>query len=140
MFNQIILAGRLTKDVELFENKDGLKRAKLSLAVQRGFKARGSSIFASDYFNITLWEGIAEMVAESCKKGMIVIVKGRLENSNYTSKETGKKIYTNNLIGEKVIYLNHCYSSEKEDQEEPEMSEIEESDVEQEVVCGQDII
>ena len=111
MFNQVILAGRLTKDVELFENKDGLKRARLTLAVQRGFKARGSSIFSSDFFNVTLWEGIAELVAQSCKRGMVVIVKGRLENSNYISKETGKKIYTNGIIGEKVIYLNHCYSS-----------------------------
>ncbi|MCR5741277.1 MAG: single-stranded DNA-binding protein [Gammaproteobacteria bacterium] len=110
MLNQIILAGRLTKDVELFESKDSNKRAKLSLAVQRPFKAKNSDIFQTDFFNITLWEGIAETVAKTCKKGNIVIVRGRLEMNNYLDKETNKKVYTNNIIGERVVYLNHSYS------------------------------
>ena len=46
----------------------------------------------TDYFNVTLWRGLAENVFAHCTVGSLVIIKGRLENNNYTNKE-GQLVY-----------------------------------------------
>ncbi len=129
MFNQVILTGRLARDPELRENNDGNKRASICLAVQRPFKQRGSEQFKTDFFYITVWEGIAETIYNSAKKGTVMIVKGRLETSNYVDK-SGKKVYAMTIIGERIVYLGHNLSKEEleideEIEVEPDLKSVE---------------
>lgn len=129
MFNQVLLAGRLAKDPELKENKDGNKRANICLAVQRPFKQRGSEQYQTDFFYITVWEGIAETIYNSAKKGTTMIVKGRLEQGSYVDKN-GKKNYIYSIIGERIVYLGHNLSRDEllidEDVEvEPDLKSVE---------------
>ena len=106
MFNQVLLAGRLVAKPELISGKEEKnKRTRICLAVQRPFKSRGSEEYQTDFFYVTLWEGIAESVQENCHKGTIVIVKGRLEQNIYEDKETHKKVYGMNIIGERLVYI-----------------------------------
>ena len=115
MFNQVIIAGRLAHNPELFvEEGSNNKRARVILATQRPFKSKGSQDYETDFIPVTMWEGIAETVSQYCKKGSPIIVRGRLEQNTYTDKETGKKVYSLNVIGEKVIFLG---SHQKDDRE-----------------------
>ncbi|MBP5342645.1 single-stranded DNA-binding protein [bacterium] len=103
MFNQVLFAGRLTKNPEFKEFQNGNKQCRITIAVQRPFRATNGDKL-TDFFNVTLWKGLAENVFSHCKTGSLVIVKGRLENNNYTNKE-GQQVFTNEIIAERLIYL-----------------------------------
>lgn len=101
MLNQTVLVGRLVKEVEVKE-VDDRKVAYLTLAVQRSYKNE-EGIYETDFVPCTLWNGIAENVAEYCRKGDLVGVKGRLQTENNGLV----------LVAEKVTFL----SSAKKDEE-----------------------
>lgn len=112
MLNQVVLVGRLIKDVEIKEFDNDKKVTSITLAIPRSFKnAEGE--YETDFVECTLWNNIAENTAEYCKKGDIVGVKGRLQTNNY-EKEDGIKVYKTEIIAEKVTFL----SSKKEESEE----------------------
>lgn len=108
--NQVILVGRLTKDPEIKELENGNKVANISIAVNRNFKnAEGE--YETDFFNVTLWQGIAENTTEFCKKGDVIGVKARLQNNNIVDEEGKVTKWQNEIVAEKVTFL----SSKKED-------------------------
>ena len=108
--NSVILIGRLTKDLEVKElDKEGAV-ARFSLAVNRGWKNADGETEA-DFIDITLWNDLAKHVAEYCKKGDLIAVKGRLQNNNY-EKEDGTKVYSLTVVAEKVTFLQNKKESE----------------------------
>ncbi len=112
MLNQIVLVGRLTKDIELQESENGKKYANLSLAIPRSFKnAEGE--YETDFITFKTWDTIAQNTAEYCKKGDIVGVKGRLQSSTF-EKEDGTKEYRLDPIAEKVTFLSSKSKDEPE--------------------------
>ena len=112
MLNQVVLVGRLTKDLETKELEDGKTVCNVTLAIPRSFKnAEGE--YETDFVECVLWDVVAKNTAEYCKKGDIVGIKGRLQTDNY-EKESGEKVYKLNVIAEKVTFL----SSRSQDQKE----------------------
>ena len=104
MLNQVVLVGRLTKEVELKEMEDGKKLANITIAIPRSYKNVDGE-YESDFIDCVLWNGIAENTSEYCKKGDIVGVKGRLQTSNY-EKEDGSKVFKLDVVAEKVTFLS----------------------------------
>lgn len=113
MFNQIIMSGRLVKEPELIKVDNGTKICNLRVATVRPFRTRETGEYESDFFNISVWQALAESVSENCHKGMVVFVKGRLQNDTYTDKD-GKKCYSTKIIGERIIYFETKSSVEIE--------------------------
>lgn len=105
MLNQIVLVGRIVRDVEKKE-ADGKTYAELELAIPRSYKNE-DGIYETDFIDCLLWGGIAENVIEYCKKGDLVGVKGRLQT------EIVEDHKTTNVIAEKVTFLS---SKGKEDE------------------------
>lgn len=102
MLNQVVLVGRIAKEVEVLETDNGRKVSYITLACQRSYKNE-EGVYETDFVPCTLWNGIAENVAEYCRKGDIVGVKGRIQSENNGIA----------VIAEKVTFL----SSKKEDEE-----------------------
>ena len=112
MLNQVVLVGRLTKDLEVKELEDGKKVTNLTLAIPRSFKnAEGE--YETDFIDCSLWNSIAENTAEYCKKGDIVGVKGRLQSSSF-EKEDGNKEFRTQVMAEKVTFLSSRSKDEPE--------------------------
>jgi len=105
MLNQIVLVGRIVRDVEKKE-ADGKTYAELELAIPRSYKNE-EGIYETDFIDCLLWGGIAENAVEYCKKGDLVGVKGRLQT------EIVEDHKTTNVIAEKVTFLS---SKGKEDE------------------------
>ncbi len=102
MLNQIVLVGRLVKDLVLKETEQGKKRSFITLAIPRSFKnAEGS--YDTDFIDCILWDGIAKNTAEYCKKGDVIGVKGRLQSRKYEMDNTTKFVIE--VIAEKVTFL-----------------------------------
>lgn len=108
MLNQIVIVGRLVQDLEIKELENGNKVTNITLAVKRSYK-NSDGIYDTDFIPCIIWNGIAENVAEFCRKGDLVGIKGRLQTDTY--EKDGKNITKLNVIAEKVTFL----SSKKED-------------------------
>lgn len=104
MLNQVVLVGRLTKDVEVKESENGKSYANMTLAIPRSFKNMDGE-YETDFVECSLFKGIAENTSEYCHKGDIVGVKGRLQNNSY-EKDDGTKDFRINVVAEKVTFLS----------------------------------
>ena len=108
MVNQVFLIGRLVRDPELFETANKTEVAKITLAIQKGYKNQ-DGIYEADYINCTLWCGIAKSICDYCKKGDTIAVRGKLESNRY--EKDGKMVYSTDVIAEKISFI----SSKKEE-------------------------
>lgn len=104
MFNNVVLIGRTVEDLEVVTLESGLKTSKMVLACQRPFKNQETGEYDTDFIPVQLWQVVAEMTAQNCKKGSTVAVKARL--ACRTTEVNGTKIRVIEVIGERVIYIN----------------------------------
>lgn len=106
MLNQVVLVGRLANNIELSECHDTQKGTAI-LAIPRQFK-NPDGIYETDFIKCIMYGNIAEHTLESCKKGDLIGVKGRLQIRYEDNKE-----YTD-IIVEKVTFLSSKQKEEKE--------------------------
>lgn len=85
--NKVILMGRLTRDPEVRYSQGASQTAvaRFSIAVDRRFKREGEP--DADFFNCTAFGKQAEFIERYLRKGVKVVVCGRIQNDNYTNKE-----------------------------------------------------
>ena len=103
MLNQIVLVGRLVRDIELKE-EEGKKVSYITLAVPRPYKNEEGE-YETDFVDCILWNTVAENTAEYCKKGDILGIKGRIQTTNIDN-EDGTKTKVTEVIAEKVTFLS----------------------------------
>ena len=113
MLNQIILVGRLTRDVQLKKTDTGKKVAVISLAIPRSFK-NIDGLYDTDFVDCILWDQVASNTSEYCHKGDILGVKGRVQSRIY--EEEDKKKYRLEVVAEKVTFLSSKNGKETEDE------------------------
>ena len=111
MLNQIVLVGRMTRNITVNKSSNGTKVATISLAIPRSFK-NSEGIYDTDFVDCVLFDNVAENTAEYCNKGDIVGVKGRIQSR--IVEEGDKKENTIEIIAEKVTFL---YSKKTEEAE-----------------------
>jgi len=99
--NQVILLGRLTRDPELRTTSGGKNIVNFSLAVDRG----GQDDVA-DFFEVTAWEKLGDLVMQYLGKGRKVLVQGRLRQDSWEDKETGKKRSKIEVTATDVTFLD----------------------------------
>lgn len=110
MLNQVILVGRLVKDLEVRSTSEGKKVSNITLAVNRNYKNSETGKYDTDFIHCTLWEGIATATATYCNKGSIIGLKGRLV-TKYVEVDTNRKISYPDLIAEKVTFISNTKES-----------------------------
>lgn len=111
MLNQIVLVGRLVRDLEVkeLENK---KVANVTIAVPRPYK-NAEGVYDTDFVDVILFDSIANNTSEYCRKGDLLGIKGRVQTRK-TINEDGTENKIQEIIAEKVTFL----SSRKADEEE----------------------
>lgn len=84
--NRIVLAGRLTRDIELKVSESGSEYCNFSLAVDRRFKDKSGEKKA-DFINCVCFGKTASFLNTYFKKGDGVVLEGRLESNKYVDKD-----------------------------------------------------
>ena len=107
MLNQVVLVGRLTRNIKINKWESGKKVATISLAIPRSFKNMDGT-YDTDFVDCVAFENIASNTAQYREKGDIVGVKGRIQSR--VIENDGKKNYVMDIVAEKVTFL----SSKKE--------------------------
>ena len=103
MLNQIILVGRMTRDVVVNKSEKGVNVATISLAIPRSFK-NSEGLYDTDFIDCVMFDNIAKNTAEFCNKGDIVGVKGRVQSR--VIEKNDKKEYLMDIVAEKVTFLS----------------------------------
>lgn len=93
-YNKIILAGNVTRDPEIRYISTGTASTKFSIAVNRRTKTGDETT----YVDIAAWDKLAEICNTYLKKGMSVLVEGRLSIRSYDDKEGQKRKATEVVI------------------------------------------
>ncbi len=91
--NQVMIAGRLTRDPELRFTQKQQVVVSLSVAVNRRYQDQASGEWKDDttFVPVTVWGPAAERCKEKMRKGSPVLVEGRLTASEYTDKAGQKR-------------------------------------------------
>ena len=100
--NNVVLVGRLTKDVELKYTQSGMAVAKFILAVNRQFKKDGQP--DADFITCTAFSKTAENLANFMRKGSQIGVVGSIQTGYYDDKD-GKRVYTTDVICNNIQFL-----------------------------------
>jgi single-strand DNA-binding protein len=86
-YNKIVLVGNLTRDPEIRYIPSGSGVAKFALAVNRRTKQGDETMF----IDIVAWDKLGEICNQYLKKGMSVLIEGRLAIRSYDDKEGVKR-------------------------------------------------
>lgn len=87
--NLVVEQGKLTAKPQIRYSVENLAIAKFSIAVpKRGFVKAGGP--TADFFNCTAFGKNAENINKHFDVGDTILVRGRLENDNYTTREDVK--------------------------------------------------
>ena len=101
--NKVILMGRLTRDPEVRYSQGASQTAvaRFSLAVDRRFKREGEP--DADFFNCTVFGKQAEFAERYLRKGVKIVVCGRIQNDNYTNKD-GQMVYSVRVMVDEIEF------------------------------------
>lgn len=104
MLNQVVLVGRLVKEVEVKELENGGKVANITLAVPKSYK-NTEGVYETDFVDCVLWQGVAESTANYCQKGDLIGIRGRIETKMYENEKQEKTKQTL-VVADKVTFLS----------------------------------
>lgn len=109
--NKVILVGNVGKDPEVRHLDSGVAVATFSLATSETYNAKsGDRVTTTEWHNIVLWRGLAEIAEKYVKKGMLLYVEGRIRSRSYDDKE-GVKRYITEINGDSMRMLSSKDSS-----------------------------
>lgn len=93
--NKAILVGNLGRDPEVRTLESGAKVATFSIATTEVFKNKnGEKVEHTEWHNLVLWRGLAEIAETYLKKGNQIYVEGRIRTRSYDDKEGIKRYVT----------------------------------------------
>lgn len=103
--NKVILIGNLGKDPEVQKFDNGVKKATFSLATTEVFKNKeGEKTSHTEWHNIVLWRGLAEVAENYLKKGNTIFLEGKIHRRDWEDKD-GQKRYSFEIIGDSMTML-----------------------------------
>lgn len=109
--NKVILVGRLGKDPEVRNLENGAVVANFSIATTETYKDRttGERKEITEWHNIVLWRGIAEVAQKYLHKGDMVYIEGKLRTRSW--EKEGVTRYTTEVVGDQMTMLTPKSSS-----------------------------
>jgi single-strand DNA-binding protein len=116
--NKVILIGNLGKDPETFTFENGSKKVSFSMATTESFKNKeGALIDRTEWHNIVLYRGLADVAAQYLKKGQTIYLEGSIRTRSYDNSE-GKKMYFTEIEGNTLTMLG----SKKQEGDSPQVA------------------
>lgn len=102
--NKVILVGHLGKDPEYRHLEDGVAVASFPLATSEIVMKEGKRIELTEWHNIVLWRGLADIAQQMLSKGKLVYIEGKLKTRSFESRE-GIKKFTTEIVAENFKLL-----------------------------------
>jgi single-strand DNA-binding protein len=104
--NKVILIGNLGKDPEVRYLDNGIAVANISLATTENYKNKeGEKVSQTEWHDIVLWRGLAEVAEKYLKKGASVYIEGKIRTSKWVGKDDNNR-YKTEIMADKMNMLS----------------------------------
>lgn len=85
--NKVQLIGNLGKDPKIIQLNNGTSLAKLEIAINNTYETEaGETVKKTQWYSLSAWNKLAEVVKTKFKKGQQVKVEGSLNTRSYLDK------------------------------------------------------
>lgn len=120
MINNVVLVGRLTKDVEVKKTQSGLSVASFTVACDRRLsqEQRNNNEQSADFISCVAWRGSADFLGNYAHKGDTVGVEGRIQTRTYD--RDGQKVYVTEIVANSVSILHSTQPRQAQAQTQPQ--------------------
>lgn len=102
MINNVVLAGRITKDPELRKTPTETSVVTFTLAVNRKFTQENGQ--QADFVNCVAWRQSADFMANYVKQGDLLGTEGRLQVRSYKDQQD-RTVYVTEVVCDSVQIL-----------------------------------
>jgi single-strand DNA-binding protein len=134
--NKVILVGNVGKDPDVRHLDSGVSVANFPLATSETYRNKeNQKVTNTEWHNIVVWRGLAEVVEKYVKKGDPLYIEGKIRTRSYDDKDGNKKyiteIFADNMqmLGSKQSNNNDSSSEEKQPETDIETPPQEEDDL-----------
>lgn len=105
MINKVILVGNVGADPEIRAIDGGIKVARIRLATTERIynKEKNETKELTEWHNVTLWRGLAEVVDKYIRKGSQIYIEGKLRTRDY--EKNGVKCFATEILAEDMKML-----------------------------------
>lgn len=109
--NKVIIIGNLGKDPEVRHLESGVSVANFSVATTEVYKDRntGERKDQTEWHNVVLWRGLADVAEKYLHKGDMVYIEGKLRTRSW--EKDGVTRYTTEIVGDNMTMLGTKGSS-----------------------------
>jgi single-strand DNA-binding protein len=129
--NKVILVGNVGKDPEVRYVESNVAVANFPLATsERGYTSRSGAQVPerTEWHNIVLWRGLAEVAEKYVKKGTQLYIEGKLRTRSWTDNNNVVR-YTTEIYADNMEILSRRDTNNSQQvQEQPTISNPEESE------------
>jgi len=107
MVNKVILLGNLGKDPEVKTLENGNKMAKFPLATSEKYtdKNTGQLVENTEWHNVVLWRGLADLAEKYLRKGNQVYVDGKIRTGSW--EDNGEKRYSTEIVANDIRFVGN---------------------------------
>lgn len=112
--NKAMLLGRMTQDPQTRSTTTGQNVASFGVATNRRWKDRNTGEMKEEvqFHNIVAWGKLGEICSQYMKKGMRILIEGRIQNRSWDDQQTGQKKYRTEIVADNIIMLDSKGNSE----------------------------
>ena len=110
--NSVSLVGRLTRDPEVRYTSSNMAVARFSIAIDRR-RGKDGEEQGADFPSIVVFGKQGENCGAYLSKGSQVAITGRIQTGSYT-KQDGTKVYTTDVVADRVEFLGGKKDQEPE--------------------------
>ncbi|HPF50879.1 MAG TPA: single-stranded DNA-binding protein [Draconibacterium sp.] len=113
--NKVILVGNVGRDPEIRHLDNGVAVANFPLATSESYTAKnGEKVTTTEWHNIVLWRGLADVAEKYVTKGRQLYIEGRIRTRSYDDKD-GVKKYVTEIYGDVMQMLGSKSDSQGTD-------------------------
>ncbi|MDA3954838.1 MAG: single-stranded DNA-binding protein [Bacteroidales bacterium] len=110
--NKVILIGNVGKDPEVRHLDSGVAVTTFPLATSETYKNKeGQKVTNTEWHNVVLWRGLAEVAEKYVKKGNPLYIEGKIRTRSWDDKD-GNKRYTTEIVTDIMQMLGSKQSNE----------------------------
>lgn len=101
--NKVILAGRLTGDVEQKQTPSGVSVCSFNIAVNRKYSKEGEQ--QADFISCTAWRGTAEFISKYFRKGSAICIVGSIQTRSWKDNN-GNNRYATEVVADEAMFVD----------------------------------
>jgi single-strand DNA-binding protein len=103
--NKVILVGNVGRDPETRYLDESTAISKFPMATSETYRNRsGERVTNTEWHNVVLWRGLAQVAEKYVKKGTQLYIEGRIKTRSYDDADGNKK-YITEIVGDQMQLL-----------------------------------